>query len=138
MNSLNLRDAQVKSSRVMPSAASTAVTSAGIDLMNGTTGNFCAPCDALVTAPALTTTMLPDTRTMTYDIVHSVNSDMSSPATLYSAVITQTGAASAGAAATTFRASLPRNVRRYVALKVTSGASTTDASTLTAYLELLF
>ena len=134
----NLRDAQVKNTRALPSAASTTVTSTGIDTQNGTNGNFVADCEFLVSAPAVNTTMAPDTRTFTYNVIHSVNSDMSSPATLYSAVITQTGAGGAGAAAATFRGRLPKNVRRYVGITVVSGASTADASSVSATLELLF
>lgn len=134
----NLKDALVKNTRALPASASSSVTSTGIDLMNGPNGQFLANADVRVAAPAVNATMAPDTRTFTYDIVHSVNADLSSPATLFSGLIVQTGASSAGAAAAEIRVRLPTNVRRYIGLKITSGASTGDASAVSATLELCF
>ena len=90
-----------------------------------------------VLAPALTTTMLPDTRTMSYVIADSAdNSSFTAIGTLATQV--QTGASSSGASAATYTFKLPPNTRRYVRLQITSGASTTDSSTKTATLQLAF
>src|SRR5687768_7659215 len=119
-----LKDTQVKGTRALPSAASTTVDGAAIDLGHGSFGDFVAPVEFKVSAPAVTTTMAPDTRTMTYSIIHSDNADLSSPAIIHSAVITQTGAGGAGAAAATATVRVPVDVKRYVGLRVVSGAST--------------
>lgn len=125
-NSNLLVDAALVKTRALPNGAAS-VTSDGIDLMNSANGDFKADCELIVNAPALVVGDLADAATMTYDIVHSVNSDMSSPATLLDNVITQTGAGGAGAAAAELNVRLPSDVRRYVAVKATnSGAG--DAS----------
>jgi hypothetical protein len=90
-----------------------------------------------VLAPALSSTILPDTRTMTYVVADSAdNSSFTAIGTLASQV--QTGASSAGAAAATYTFKLPPNTRRYVRLQITSGGSTTDASAKTATIQLAF
>lgn len=129
-----LVDAALVKTKALPNGAAD-VTSDAIDLMNSANGDFQANVELVVAAPALVVGDLADAATMTYDIVHSVNSDLSSPATLLDNVITQTGAGGAGAAAATATVRLPHNVRRYVGVKATnSGAG--DASdksvTLTA------
>jgi len=129
-------DALLNVSRALPAAASTAVNSASIDLGHaGTNGRLHADCEFLVSAPAVNTTMAPDTRTFTYKIQHS--DDDSTFVDIASGVIVQTGAGGAGAAAASFRWRAPSNVKRYVRLVVTSGASTADASSVSATLKLL-
>ena len=130
-----LKDTQVKGTRALPSAASTTVDGAAIDLGHGSLGDFVAPAEFKLTAPAVTTTMAPDTRTFTYSIIHSDNSDLSSPTVLYSAVITQTGAGGAGAATASATVRVPVDVKRYLGVRIVSGASTADASTVSATLE---
>jgi hypothetical protein len=139
MANFGLKDTLVKITRALPGAASTSVTSASaIDLGHGTSGNPVFRGEFLLTAPAVTTTMVPDTRTMTYDIIHSDNSDLSSPVTIVAGAIVQTGAGGAGAASATFRFKPASNGKRYLGVKVTSGASTTDSSTVSATLEGMF
>lgn len=136
------RDAAIKQTRALPAAASATVYSAPIDLQKSSNGQFLAPCEVEVVAPAVTTTMVPDTKTMTYSLVHGTALDsnglIDTPSVLQASVIVQTGAASAGAAAATYKTRLPQDVGRYVALKVVSGANTTDSSAKTATLDLLF
>lgn len=133
-----VKDTQVKGTRALPSAASTTVNGAAIDLGHGTRGDFIAPVNFVLTAPAVNATMAPDTRTFTYSIITDDNSSFSSATVLYSSVIVQTGASSAGAATATYRFALPDNVERYVGVRVVSGASTGDASTVSATLEAVF
>jgi hypothetical protein len=134
----NLRDALLKITRALP-ASTTAVTSTAIDMGNTTAlasqpGNL----EFLLTAPAVTTSQLPDAKTFTYKIIHSDNSDLSSPADLLSSVIVQTGAGGAGAAGATKRFRLPSDAKRYIGVVVTPSASGTgDASGASATLELL-
>lgn len=134
---LALKDTQLKNTRALPAAASTTVDGGAIDLGHGSKGDFVAQAELKISAPAVTTTMAPDTRTFTYSVIHSDNADLSSPSVLHSSVIVQTGASSAGAAATDVTVRLPVDVKRYVGVRVVSGASTTDASAVSATTELL-
>jgi len=139
--SYNLRDAQMIKSDVLPAAASTTKNGTAIDLGDALTANGArlALCELLLSAPALTTTILPDTKTMTYSIEACAASDFGSGVvTLAGSCIVQTGAGTAGAAAATFRAKLPTDCPRYIRAKAVSGANTTDASALSMKLELLF
>ena len=133
-------DANYIVTRTLPSSASSTVNSSSIDLGDSVSGIPFATTETVnlqVLAPALTTTMLPDTRTMSYVIADSAdNSSFTAIGTLATQV--QTGASSSGASAATYTFKLPPNTRRYVRLQITSGASTTDSSTKTATLQLAF
>lgn len=131
-----VQDAGKKVTRALPASA-TNVTSSAIDLENGTNGHMTGDVEVKVNAPACTTGQLADTHTLVYDLVHSVNSDLSSPATLIAAIITQTGAGGAGAAAAEYRCRVPSNVRRYLGLKCTRTGSG-DASAVSATMKLVF
>lgn len=132
-----MKDASLKGTRALNASASSTVDGAAIDLAHGSFGDFLADAELKLSAPALNATMAPDTRTFTYSILHSANSDLSSPTVLYSSVITQTGAGGVGAAATTATVRLPVDVQRYVGVRIVTGASTGDASSVSATLELL-
>jgi hypothetical protein len=135
-----VQDSAVSVSRALPSAASTTVNSTGIQLQGGgvklNSGDFLANVEFVISAPALTTTMAPDTKTMTYNVVMSDKSDMSSPTTLIAGAIVQTGAGGAGAAAATYTFRVPVDVLNYLFLQVVSGANITDSSSLSATLSL--
>lgn len=133
-----VKDAEVRETRALPAAASTTVDGAAIDTKVSSRGDFLAQSEFKISAPAVNTTMAPDTRTFKYSLIHSDNADLSSPTVLYPDVITQTGAGGAGAAAATFTGRLPVDVKRYVGLRIVSGASTADASAVSGTLELLF
>ena len=133
-----LKDAQVKNTRALPAAASETVDGAALDLGHGSFGDFVANAEFKLSAPAVNATMAPDTRTFTYSVIHSDNADLSSPTVLYSSVIVQTGAGGVGAAEATATVRLPVDVKRHVGLRVVSGASTGDASSVSATLEGLF
>lgn len=132
---LLLRDTQLKGTLALPNGAAN-VSGAAIDLGHGVSGDFLAQSEFLLSAPALNTTQQPDAKTLIYDVVHSDNSDLSSPSTLYPGVLTQTGAGGAGAAAATFTFRVPVDVKRYVGIKATGSASG-NSSTASATLELL-
>ena len=108
------------------------------DLGHGALGDFVAQTEFKVSAPAVNTTMVTDTRTMTYSIIHSDNSDLSSPSVLISSIITQTGAGGAGAAAASATFRVPLDMKRYLGVRIVSGISTTDSSAVSATLEGLF
>lgn len=129
-------DGDLRATRALPNGAAN-VTSTGIDLGHGTSGRNVADHEFLLTAPALTTGQLADTQTMTYAIVTSASSDMSSPTVINSSLLVQTGAGGAGAAASSARFRLPTNCQRYVGVRATkSGAG--DASGASYIVELRF
>lgn len=132
----SLKDTLVKVTKALPNGAAS-TTSDAIDLGHGDKGDFLAPVEFKISAPALGATPLPDAKTMKYSIVHSDNSDLSSPSTLMPDVITQTGAGGAGDTAETLVVRLPVDVKRYIGLKATGSASG-DASGATMTLEGLF
>lgn len=134
---LAVKDVALKNTRALPSAASTTVDGAALNLGHGSHGDFVAQAEFKLSVPALTTTMAPDTRTFTHSIIHSDNADLSSPSVLYPSVIIQTGASSAGAAATDFTFRVPVDVKQYLGVRCTTGASTADASTVSDTLEAL-
>lgn len=124
----------------LPSAASTTVNGTSIDLGDALAGvpyPTTEIVNLVVLAPALSTTILPDTRTMSYVIADSAdNSSFTAIGTLATQV--QTGAGGAGASAATYTFKLPPGTRRYIRLQITSGASTTDASSKSATFELAY
>jgi hypothetical protein len=136
MAGYGLKDASKSVSKALPSGAS-AITTDSIDLEKGSAGDFVAPCELLIEAPAVTTAMLGDAATIKYDVIHSDNADLSSPVTLAATVLTQTGAGGAGAAAASCRFRPPTNVKRYVGAKATKSAAG-DASTKSVVVSLVF
>lgn len=135
--SYTVRDTRLKVTRALPGAASTTVNSTAIDLGHNTGGDFAANVEFLLSVPAVNATMAPDTRTFTYSIITDDNSSFSSAAIVQPGIIVQTGAGGAGAAAATYRFRLPTNCERYVGVRCVSGASTADASSVSATLEVL-
>lgn len=132
-NAFLLADSALNVSTALPGGA-VSVVGTGIDLMNSTNGDLVANVEFDLAAPALTTTQLPDTKTITYDILTSVNADMSSPTVLMPGVIVQTGAGGVGAVAASFRFRLTNNTKRYLAAKATgvaTVAATGSSMTLT-------
>jgi hypothetical protein len=64
---------------------------------------------------------------MKYEVFHDTDSAFGSEVSLFSTVLTQTGASSAGCAAATKRVTLPSDVKRYIRVKAV-GSTTGDAS----------
>jgi hypothetical protein len=133
-----VKDEAVKGTRALPAAASSTVDGAAIDLGHGAKGDFLANAEFKLEAPAVTTTMAPDTRTLTYSIIHSDNADLSAPTVLMPSVIVQTGAGGAGAAAADYTFRPPVDVKRYIGVRIVSGASITDSSARSATLRGMF
>lgn len=134
-----VRDSSLKSTRALPNGAATVNSATGIDLghLNTKGGRLLAEIEFLLTYPTVTTSQLADTTTITYSIITSASSDMSSPTVLMPGIAVQTGASSAGATGGTYRFRLPTDCQRYVGLRaVKTGAA--DASAATATLEMLF
>jgi hypothetical protein len=138
--SYNVQDAQVALSLALPAAASSTVTSTGIDT-GETTKNAVqlGSYEFLLTAPAVTTTMLPNTDTFTYNILCADDAALSvNVTTLVAAAIVQTGAGSAGAASAAYRYRLPSVSQRYVGFNVVSSAGTATAAAVSATMNAVF
>lgn len=142
----SMRDANLVSTiALLPSGAATVVgtavnlgtSSAAGEFSVQASGQFLAQCEFLVEAPALTTTELPDTKTVTYDIISSANSDMSSPTVVCAGALVQTGAGGVGAAAATRRFRPSTDAQQYWALRAT-GISGTAANDIGATMSLVF
>jgi hypothetical protein len=133
---MNLQDGLMQVARALPASA-TAVHSTVLDLGNTSRGDFLARCEFLVTAPALTTTQLPNSGTMTYVIEQSADG-VNTFTTVNGPAIVQTGAGGTGAAAATARYRLPEAVQRYIRLTATGATSVGDCSAASAYLITLF
>ena len=131
----NIQDASLNPvALALPSAASTTVTGAAVNL--GTDTFKPSEVEIDVAVPALSDTILPSTRTMTYIVETSTTSVFTSVAReIYRKISTGAGS---GSVATIHRCRLPSDCEQYVRLKITSGASTTDASAVSATLTLRF
>ena len=119
---LGLQDAQLNTALALPNGAAT-VTSASIDVGNGAHGDFLAQVQFTLTAPAVNTTQLPDTQTLTYDIYHSPNADQSGSTKLIGGLIVQTGAGGAGSAGASADFRVPTGIGRYLFYKITKSGS---------------
>ena len=117
------QDASLTQSKALPSSAGTVVTTA-VDL--GAANNRIAKAELKIEAPALNATQLPDAATTTYKLEES--SDNSTWSDLKAAIITQTGASSAGAAEATKRYKIASDGKRYVRLSATSATTPGDQS----------
>lgn len=122
----NIQDASLNPATfTLPASASSSTQSAAIDFGADTfkPGNV----ELELSIPALSTTIAPDTRTVTAIWETSTTSNFATVArTIYSKVLT--GAGGAGISASLHRCRLPSDCERYVRAKVTFGASTTDGS----------
>jgi hypothetical protein len=129
-------DALLKATKALPNGAASVQTDA-FDLGHGSKGDFLAPCELKIEAPALAVADLADADTMTYIVQHDDDAAFGTVATLHDKVIVQTGAGGAGAAAASAAVRLPLDVKRYVRVKATnSGAG--DASDKSVTASLLF
>jgi hypothetical protein len=125
--SRNLQDSQVSPAAfALPNSASTTVSSATVDLGD----NYPYETERLeigISIPALSTTIVPDTRTVTLSAQAAQDSGFSTGLiTLFSQVFT--GAGGNGIAAQVVRDRIPSNCPRYIRFQVAFGASTTDGS----------
>ena len=130
-----VEDASLSKTIALPAAAGSVQTVA-LDLKNSAKGDFLADMEVCVVAPALGTTPLPNGETMKYNIQHSL--DNSSFVTIAETILTQTGAAGAGAAAATKNFRLPVDVYRYVRAQATLSAGGADASASSVIFKALF
>ena len=132
----NIQDAAVSPiAFVLPAAASTSTNSTTLDLG---AGNYQPDnLELELSVPALSTTIAPDTRTVTLIIETCLATNFSTiDQTLYSEAFA--GAGGAGIGAKVKRVRVPSNCARYIRAKVTFGASTTDGSAVSATFTVRF
>lgn len=132
----NIQDASLTPATfTLPASASSSTQSSAIDLGADTTKP--SNVELELSIPALSTTIAPDTRTVTAIWETSTTSGFGTIArTIYSKVLT--GAGGAGVGASVHRCRLPSDCERYVRAKVTFGASTTDGSAVSGTATLRF
>jgi hypothetical protein len=133
----NVKDAELIETKALPGSATT-VYSDGIDLgALSQNGQRVAPVEFELVAPAVTTGELPDAQTLIYKVQTDDDSAFGSATEEIPALITQTGAAGAGAVTASKRFRLRTNGERYVRVGCTkSGAG--SAATASMTLRLLF
>lgn len=127
----NLQDLAVNPvAFALPAAASTSTNSTAIDL-GVASGDAPENIELELSVPALSTTIAPDTRTVTYIIETSTTSNFAAiDQTLMQEV--GTGAGAAGIGAFLKRVRIPSNCARYIRFKITFGASTTTGAAVNA------
>lgn len=130
-----VKDAGFSVSKALPASAASIYT-AGLDLNIPSSGQFLAPCELLVSAPALTNTQLGSAATMKYDVQCAPDALFSGVRDLAKEVLVQTGDGT-GADADTARFRLPTDCDRYVRVKATNSASG-DCSDASVTVDLLF
>ena len=132
-----LRDAALLVTKALPASASSTVTTDPIDTgVRTARGIQPDGLEVVLTIPALSTTIAPDTRTVTLIIESSDASNFGSYETLRTVVVT--GAGGVGVPTPTeLRVTVPLDGKRYFRGKITFGASTTDGSALSAELALV-
>ena len=133
-----IKDLDMQVTSAMPAAASTTVNGSALDLGALTAQGSRPPnLELISTIPALSTTILPNTRTMTITLQASDDSAFGSGVVDLASLVL-TGAGGVGIAdVSELRAPIGMNNLRYVRQKIVSGASTTDASALNAVLNLV-
>jgi len=137
MSQFQLKDAKFIETKALSNGAGS-VNSDGFDLGQMTARGARLPeVEGKITAPALTTTQLPDSETMTYKVEHADQSNYGDAVTLYDAVLVQTGASGEGAAAASARYRIPSDCKRYVRIVATK-TGTGDCSTVSLTHELVF
>lgn len=130
---VGLADKTLIVTKALPNGAAS-ITSDAIDLASN--GEFLADCEFELTVPALTTTELGDTQTITYIVETAPTSAFSSITTLNSALAVSTGAGGAGDVAVSKRFRVPTGVARYIRIKATKTGAT-NASTASLTFKLL-
>jgi len=137
--SLSMKDADLTKTIALP-ATDGSVNSAGVDTGSRTAAPLAGELlegELLVTAPALTTSELPDADTATYKLQHDDNSSFTS-ATDTADLLVQTGAGGAGADAATVRFRIPSDGERYWRVVVTTAGGAGDCSGKSAEIALVF
>jgi hypothetical protein len=130
-----MRDALLSVSKALPNGANTVVSDP--IKVNATGFDSVANFEGIIESPAMTTAILADGGTVTYNVQMATDAAFTSPVLLYGSVLVQTGADGAGAAKKEARFALPSMCLPYIRFQaVKSGAG--NASTLSGSMSLLF
>lgn len=130
MPTATLCDANLWNEFALPAAESTSTTSAKLKLTEGKLGDdglIDYPGELVVVIPALTATMVPNTKTVTVQVELS-NDDFTHTETVTLATL----AGSSGVAKTLLRYRVPRTPYQQLRVKVGLGADCTDSSSVKA------
>lgn len=130
MPTVTLCDANLWNEFALPAAESTSTTSAKLKLTEGKLGDdglIDYPGELVVVIPALTATMVPDTKTVTVQVELS-NDDFSNSETVTLATL----AGSSGVAKQLMRYRVPRTPYKQLRVKISLGANCTDSSAVKA------
>lgn len=127
-----IKDATTTKSAALPNGAATTATAAVQVQGSSSLRDFVASVELKLTIPALTTTELGDTQTITYTIETSDDSAFGSGNVTISLSTVQTGAGGAGATGTTVLVKPNSALKSYVRAKaVKTGASNASTSSMT-------
>jgi hypothetical protein len=133
---MQLKDDLLKVTKALPAGAAS-TTSDAIDTGKGSRDDHAAHAELLLTYPDLTLVQLPNTKTMTYQILGSDNADLSSPS-ITATLVTQTGLTGTDPCpGGTVRYRPPSNGPRYWGAKAT-GVATADGSGSSMTLQMVF
>lgn len=136
MNNFLMKDVDLKETKALPAGAAS-TTSDAINLGVSSRGVTPGEMELLITYPDLTLLQLPDTKTMTYTLLGSANSDLSAPS-IIEVVKTQTGATGTDPCpGGTIRRRVPADGPQYWGLKAT-GVATADGSASSMSIQLVF
>ncbi|HEX4124488.1 MAG TPA: hypothetical protein VHY37_07155 [Tepidisphaeraceae bacterium] len=136
------QDANLIVTGALPAATASTTSSSALDLDEGANGgpDQFAPerVNFNLNAPALSTTQLPDAKTVTYSIWSSPNADLSDPVEYIPSAIVQTGAGGDGAATANLAFALPASINRYLFANATTGSATGNCSAASMTLSARF
>lgn len=143
---LGLQDALLNQTGALPAAASSSTNTGSIDLELATLHGETewTRVEFEIDAPALNVTQLPNGDVVTYDVIVSASSNLGTPTAVYAAILTQTGAGGAGAAAATRKFKLPGNLNdylsgaRYLGIRANTGSGTGNCSAASVGLAVNF
>ena len=133
-----MRDAGLQASISLPVGA-TPVVSNALDIGPVSSFGSYAPSingEFLLEAPALTVAQLPNGESVAYDVVTSVNPDLSSPVIVSGSAVVQLGAGGVGAVGNSVRVRPTSDVLRYFGFQArgTSGVAASGVKATLTYI----
>ena len=121
----------------LPAGASTTVNGASIDLSANTAFHATVELELVSSSSTLSTSALPDTRTLTYTLQESTD-DISFTDVFILSKANMVGGGGIGDTANTARFRLPSDISQYIRVECVSGTSVGDCSGSTMALTMRF